>query len=136
MPMRRVATYTVGVLVSLIAGCAYVSDVSEKWPYPPYIGNLDKLSCDCELRKHGQHPATFVILVPEAPQSTGENQPVYATLPRGTIVTIDAVQQELDKNGHPYDYAVVTLDDPKHPTSRIQAGVCFQFLESLSQLRK
>jgi hypothetical protein len=137
MGTRQSALLAVGFLVCLLAGCADVRDVSEQARYPKYIGTTDKLCRECELWKDGKASSKYVILVPTVPlASFGIEHHAYAMLPEGTPVHIEAIQQEDDKNGHPYDYAVVTLDDPKHPNHRIHAGVRFEFLQEMSKLGK
>jgi hypothetical protein len=137
MRTRRSAIYAVGFLVCLLGGCATVRDVSEQSPYPKYLGTTDKLCRGCELWKNGNHSSTFTILVPTAPLATlGIVGHEYAMLPEGTPVKIEGIQQEFDKDNRPYDYAVVTLDDPKNPSHRIHAGVRFEFLDAMSSLGK
>jgi hypothetical protein len=123
-------------LFCLVAGCADVRDISEQAPYPKFIGTTDKLTRECQLWRNG-HSTQFAILVPTVPLSTyGIEGHEYAMLPAGTEVVIEGFQRESDKNGHGYDYAVVSLDDPKHPKRRIHAGVRFEFLEALSTLHR
>jgi hypothetical protein len=130
MRLDRPVRFALALQLCLLAGCASIRDVSDQKPYPKWLGTTDHLNCRCELWKDGGLSTTYIILAPL------DKEHEYAILPEGTAVKIEAVQQELDSKEHPYDYAVVSLDDPKHDGHRLKAGVRFRFLQKMSKLEK
>jgi hypothetical protein len=130
MRLVRFAGIALGLYLCFVFGCVTIHDVSDLPPYPNWIGTTDRLNCECELWKDGR---LFVIFVPVGGKGNGHE---YAILPAGTKVKIEAIQQEDDSKDKPYDYAVVTLDDPKNPKERIRAGVRFRFLTKMAKLEK
>jgi hypothetical protein len=82
---------------------------------------------------------SYEILTP-----VGAGDREYAKLAKGTLVEIESVKRKSGtllmalpgQEHYSYDYAVVSLCDPKSPGRRIQATVMFGYLEGLGQITK
>jgi hypothetical protein len=139
--MRCQLGLLIGVVCCCLStlGCSHTRDVSGQEPYPKWIGTADCLTCDCELWKEGELFPSYQILTP-----VGVYNREYAKLPKGTLVKVEAVKRESgnlliaspESRHYAYDYAVVSLNDPKSPDRRIQATVMFAYLEILGRAKK
>lgn len=119
-------------------GCSHTRDISAQPPYSKWIGTADRLTGNCELWKEA---GSYEILTHAYPPVDVDNRD-YAKLPKGTAVKVEAIKRETKlfflaaPLMRPYDYAIVSLSDPKSPDHHIHATVDFDYLVTLGRLKK
>jgi hypothetical protein len=123
----RLVRHSAVFAVLLLAGCSHLRDVSKEPPYPPYVGQVIPLTCDCMLWDDDCiFPAERFL--PPAPPT----QKPLAQLPKGTPLKLERVQREtvygLIGGWRGYDRAVVSFEDPLSRGKSCSATVQLEYL--------
>ncbi len=133
--MNAARLWVPGSLLLLVAaGCRQVRDISAAPPYSAWVGARYCLKCEAELLNEGTLLPSYSVCF-ERLRGSSDGW-VVCKLPEGYPVKVEAVKRVTGRTligDIPFteEYAVISLDHPTRPGSRIRAELPLASFERL-----